>query len=1180
MSKPRGSMHSNPLLGASGSFTLDSPALLVPAASPPTIVTNSGNSNSTGKDNSNSTPTISRAGHPPTGNIANFFQSPVSDVIDPFANVGLSGTSSTDAIQTSFDNTSTFGVSGSQTSHQSVKSLSPSSSTGAICGGSYSSVSGIPEASSMNTPGLFLLPNSSINSPTTYNLNSSSGLTPPPVFSIGDGATPPTSGSTGGGINLRKLRYVAPPGINSVNSISPNINSSTMPMSPSASNLPTLVPDASTFRDGNESFMHMSNSTPDFSQGMHVSPPDRESSAMFPQYNNGQRLSASPLPELVFHWFYLTPCNDPVPPYLQAQTSSQNSTPSHATSNSNQARVWKPFTMIDSVAIEDAYTSGQITATTDLIPTDGGRYDVNVLNRTKEAVYWTEQEPTQIRRCSWFYQSNVDGRWVPYEETLAEKLEQEYKSAHGSGRWGTKLEISGGEYITLHSSTAMMHFPTATSSTLDDWGQVQPPQDPMLKPRIVHRGLEGLPEIPDGEAPGEIDHLVFVIHGIGSACDMKLRSIVSVTDGLRELTAEMSERHFSFAHLSGKATRVEFLPVNWHKTLHGEDEGTDSRLQPMTLRSIPKLRGFVNDTLLDVLFYTSPVYCQKILDTVCSEINRMYTLFMARNESFAGEVSFVGHSLGSLIMFDVLCNQTETSKENEVKYNGTTSSSAEILSESTLEVDGMDVSLEQLFKALNIESELAQPFVKEGIDFRSLLNCSEEDMKEGGMPIEEIKKLVAYCEKYKRKMGLIDENNVSGLEAYNNASTVEDIKYTIGPAGMGQPSVKYPQLMFKVSSFYALGSPIGMFMAVRGIDTLGPDFKLPTCPKFFNIFHPYDPVAYRIEALIKKEYGQKLKPVTIPHHKGRKRMHLELKDTVTKLMTSDFKQTVIDSVSAALGTVYNIATGAPQKSKEEMVEQVVHDQMSNKSGRDSPDNDDLNPKNMESQLNQGNRIDFVLQEAPFESFNEYVFALGSHLCYWQSEDTSLMILKEIYSEMNVFDDQSQSIQSVKPPTNIEYPKPPTAILVPPPTPMGGPMLGPSVPVSVNTNPTPIMMPPPTPIGGSMAGPPVLMVKNNEMKAHTNVTTSNTFSPDNPPSTVSMYAPPEMTSANTSNAAPTMINAMSPPFKVGPPPSKGYPKPSSYPPINSPSNHIGMDPTAPILKTAPIGPPPIGGFIRK
>jgi hypothetical protein len=65
----------------------------------------------------------------------------------------------------------------------------------------------------------------------------------------------------------------------------------------------------------------------------------------------------------------------------------------------------------------------------------------------------------------------------------------------------------------------------------------------------------------------------------------------------------------------------------------------------------------------------------------------------------------------------------------------------------------------------------------------------------------------------------------------------------------------------------------GMFVAVRGIETLGEDFRLPTCPGFFNIFHPYDPVAYRIETLVNPELTS-LKPVLIPHHKGRKRMHL------------------------------------------------------------------------------------------------------------------------------------------------------------------------------------------------------------------------------------------------------------------------------------------------------------------
>lgn len=33
-------------------------------------------------------------------------------------------------------------------------------------------------------------------------------------------------------------------------------------------------------------------------------------------------------------------------------------------------------------------------------------------------------------------------------------------------------------------------------------------------------------------------------------------------------------------------------------------------------------------------------------------------------------------------------------------------------------------------------------------------------------------------------------------------------------------------------------------------------------------------------------------------------------------------------------------------------------------------------------LNEGRRIDFVLQEKPIESFNEYLFAIQSHLCYW------------------------------------------------------------------------------------------------------------------------------------------------------------------------------------------------------
>lgn len=46
-------------------------------------------------------------------------------------------------------------------------------------------------------------------------------------------------------------------------------------------------------------------------------------------------------------------------------------------------------------------------------------------------------------------------------------------------------------------------------------------------------------------------------------------------------------------------------------------------------------------------------------------------------------------------------------------------------------------------------------------------------------------------------------------------------------------------------------------------------------------------------------------------------------------------------------------------------------------------------------LNNGRRIDYILQERPIESFNEYLFALASHACYWESEDTVLLLVKEV-----------------------------------------------------------------------------------------------------------------------------------------------------------------------------------------
>ncbi len=57
-----------------------------------------------------------------------------------------------------------------------------------------------------------------------------------------------------------------------------------------------------------------------------------------------------------------------------------------------------------------------------IVSTDGGRYDVDLVERSRTAVYWDEL-PSQVRRTSWFYRPEGDNQFVPYEETMAEKLE-------------------------------------------------------------------------------------------------------------------------------------------------------------------------------------------------------------------------------------------------------------------------------------------------------------------------------------------------------------------------------------------------------------------------------------------------------------------------------------------------------------------------------------------------------------------------------------------------------------------------------------------------------------------------------------------------------------------------------------------------------------------------------------
>ncbi|XP_036163551.1 SEC23-interacting protein isoform X2 [Myotis myotis] len=746
----------------------------------------------------------------------------------------------------------------------------------------------------------------------------------------------------------------------------------------------------------------------------------------------------------------------PVPPPFMLQNQYEPVQPHWFYCKEVEHRqLWMPFSVLDSLHLEEVYNSVQPDPESVVLGTDGGRYDVYLYDRVRKAVYW-EEEPTEVRRCTWFYKGDTDSRFVPYTEEFSEKLEVEYKKAVTTNQWHRRLEFPSGETIVMHNPKVIVQF--QPSSVPDEWGTTQ---DGQTRPRVVKRGVDdNLDEIPDGEMP-PVDHLVFMVHGIGPVCDLRFRSIIECVDDFRVVSLKLLQTHFKKALDDRKISRVEFLPVHWHSSLGGDATGVDRNIKKITLPSIGRFRHFTNETLLDILFYNSPTYCQKIVEKVGMEINRLHALFMSRNPDFKGGISVAGHSLGSLILFDILSNQKDLTlpkasgsfvvangavKQPRVQEKQTPEDPKLALDEpSDLDVENEEVlTLQEALAALSL-SEYVSTFEKEKIDMESLLMCTVDDLKEMGIPLGPRKKIAnfvkdkaakleqkkAASEKKAAMAALTKGQEGSAQKAKEVASLPSEsseskrrlpvgacvssvhVDYESFEVGTGQVSVVYSSLDFEPEIFFALGSPVGMFLTVRGVDRIDENYRLPTCKGFFNIYHPLDPVAYRLEPMIVPDLD--LKAVLIPHHKGRKRLHLELKESLSR-MGSDLKQGFISSLKSAWQTLNEFArahTSSTQlqeelekvanQIKEEEEKQVVEEKVV-ESPDFSKEEDYLGKVGM---LNGGRRIDYVLQEKPIESFNEYLFALQSHLCYWESEDTALLLLKEIYRTMNISPEQPQ-----------------------------------------------------------------------------------------------------------------------------------------------------------------------------
>ncbi|KAI4192661.1 MAG: hypothetical protein LQ346_004204 [Caloplaca aetnensis] len=361
------------------------------------------------------------------------------------------------------------------------------------------------------------------------------------------------------------------------------------------------------------------------------------------------------------------------------------------------------------------------------------------------------------------------------------------------------------------------------------------PEDPARQDEQARKGDEDEIEQDYKEAAGddpgrEIEHLILITHGIGQRLGLRMENLNFIRDvnKLRKTLKSVYEASPDLQALNNeldrlpKNCRIQVLPVVWRHLLafpkqsfkqngkeqdltdaadaFGEEELYPS-LKDITIEGVPGIRNLITDLALDILLYQS-AYREHIAGIVQQECNRIYGLFLQRNPDFNGKISLIGHSLGSAILFDILCRQRSPDRKASAARDkrGSRRVSTTVSKEQPRELD------------LQFEVE----------DFYCL-----------GSPLGLYQMLKG------RKIAARDTLNGLARESSLDTGPVDDP--FLGASSTDPPTANDSDLLtITVSS--------------------------PKCQQLFNIFHPADAIAYRLEPLISPAMSS-LKPQPLPYTK-------------------------------------------------------------------------------------------------------------------------------------------------------------------------------------------------------------------------------------------------------------------------------------------------------------------------
>ncbi|XP_077149306.1 membrane-associated phosphatidylinositol transfer protein 2 isoform X5 [Ranitomeya variabilis] len=369
----------------------------------------------------------------------------------------------------------------------------------------------------------------------------------------------------------------------------------------------------------------------------------------------------------------------------------------------------------------------------------------------------------------------------------------------------------------------------------------------------VSSSVEGLSIMEDESAqasmqPCKVHVLILVLHG-GNILDTgsgdqnskqgDVNTIKSVFDTVMRVHYPAALGHIAVRLVPCPAICSEAFSLVSNLSPYSYDEGCLSNSQDhIPLAALP------------LLATSSPQYLEAVA-TVIHRANQVYLDFTKSQEgmSFTGQVCLVGDCVGGILGFDALCYSNQTVSESQ---NSSRRGSIVSVQDTDLLSPGISVN-NSYCSSSNLET--SRHLSRSNID---IPRSNGEDPKKQ-LPRKRSDSSTYELDTIKQHQAFLSSLHSSVLR--NDPGSRRSSSSTMLDGG------SIGKFDFEISDFFLFGSPLGLVLALR--KTVIPALDIyqlrPGCQQVYNLFHPADPSASRIEPLLEKKFHL-MPPFNVPRY--------------------------------------------------------------------------------------------------------------------------------------------------------------------------------------------------------------------------------------------------------------------------------------------------------------------------